>query len=279
MTLVAAFARLPPPADDWEGRHGPGPRPEGALSLADLAQDAAALARLVAVKQAQARGGDAKLGCAYLIGDLGWELGGLLSGLWLSGWRVMAADPAGVALSTRSVAWEEADESGVATVFDLTLDPGGLIGEGTQPDDLARAITALLAPVIAALTRLTGLGATAQWRLVGDGLAAALLHRGKALGCLDAALTLGRAILSERPSKLRSRQTDFIEIRLPHRPDVSDWFRLRGGCCRYYTAAGESGDYCTTCVLRDRDDQIARLAAWLDESTALPQADLDRGCS
>jgi len=277
MILAAALARLPPPADDWEGRHTLGPRPRGTPSLSDLAQDDAALARLVGIKQAQAKGGDAKLGCAYLIGDLGWELGSLLSGLWLSGWRVSAADPAAVALSTRAVAWEEADESGVAMVFDLPLDPGGLVGEGMQPDDLARAMTALLSPLIAALTRLTGLGATAQWRLVGDGLAAALVHRGKALGCLDAALDLGRSILSERPSKLRSRQTEFIEIRLPHRPDVSDWFRLRGGCCRYYTAAGESGEYCATCVLRDRDDQIARLADWLDESRAPPQADLDRG--
>lgn len=270
MTPAAALARLPAPADDWEGRHILGLHPEGAVTLADLAQGGAALLRMVALKQAQADGGDAKLGCAYLIGDLGWEVGGLLAALWLAGWQVGRVDPAAVAIVPRALEWEEDGQSGVAQVLDLTLDPAGLTAGGAAPADLARAIEGLHAGPIAALTRLTGLGAVAQWRLVSDGVAGALIQSGKAMGCVEKAVDLARAVLGDTGTRLQSRNIEVVQVRHPHRPGISDWFRLRGGCCRYYTASGETGEYCTTCVHRDRDDQIARLAAFLACSDADP---------
>jgi hypothetical protein len=45
---------------------------------------------------------------------------------------------------------------------------------------------------------------------------------------------------------------------------ASDWFLVRGGCCRYFTTAGATrDDYCTSCVMRQRDDQIARYTDYL----------------
>jgi len=268
MTLSAAFAALPASGEEWDGHHRLGPLPEGVPTLAALGGGGASLERLVARKQEQARGGDRRLGCAYLAGDLGWELGRVFGGLWLAGWRVSAADPAAITLAPRAVDWEEEGLSGTFHALDLVLDPAGLAGAGTTHRDLGRTVEGLVAAIVATLARETRLGQAAQWRLVGDGLAAALLDRGRALGRMEEAIALGRAVLADRTLRLRSAQTEFVEIALSHRPGVRDWFRLRGGCCRFYTATGESGEYCTTCVLRDREDQIARLTDWLDRSTA-----------
>lgn len=274
-SLETVFAALPSPTEIWDGRHVLLRTHAGAVTLADMAAGGAELGRLVDLKKSQAKGGDERLGCAYLIGDLGWELGHVLAGLWLLGWRVSAADPAAIALTIRTVNWEEDGATGTSHVIDLSLDPAGLKAGGSLPLHLARVMEELLGGIVSALARRTKLGQAAQWRLVGDGLSAALVEMGRRTNRLDEALSVGRAILGDRTTRLRSPQTEFVHIRLAHRPDVSDWFRIRGGCCRYYTASGESGEYCTTCVLRDRDDQIARLTAWLDESTAPDRVGLD----
>lgn len=263
MTLEEAFARRPEPVDDWEGRHRLGPVPTGALTIAELASGGEALAIFVARKRAQAKGGDLRLGCAYLIGDLGWEIGGLLGGLWLSGWRVAAADPAAVAVALRDVAWEEDGASGTSAVIDLTIAPAGLQAGGQAAADLARAIHDLLAPLVAALAQYTQLGQAAQWRLVSDGLTAALLQQGRLQGRMTDAILLGRSVTASRATPLHSKKLELVEVVCPDDPRITDWFRLRGGCCRYYTATGESGDYCTTCVHRDRADQLSRLQDYL----------------
>jgi hypothetical protein len=107
--------------------------------------------------------------------------------------------------------------------------------------------------------------------LAGDGLSGALLEQGKSLGQVPQAMALGRAILGDKTTKLHSRQTEYVEIILPDEtatapPRARDWFRLRGGCCRYFTS--DDGDYCTTCVMRDRNDQVARLKDYLAASHA-----------
>ena len=272
MTLAAALGRLPVPTDEWEGRVTLG-LPPGAVTLADLGAGGAPLAQLVAAKRSQVRGGDDKLGCAYLTGELGWQLGHLLGGLWLTGWHVAEINPAAIALTLRPVTWQDGDDSGTAQVLDLHLDPIGLTPGPDLPQHLAQAMVTVHQDVIAALLRSTGLAQAAQWRLVGDGLSGALLQQGKALGQLPQAIALGRAILGDKATKLHSRQTDFVEIILPGEtptapPRARDWFRLRGGCCRYYTS--DAADYCSTCVLRNRDDQIGRLVAYVAEINPSP---------
>ncbi len=263
MTLEEAFARLPSPEDNSEGRHSLGPIQAGATTLARVVADGLTLNTLVTRKQAQARGGDVRLGCAYVIGDLGWALGLVLGGLWLQGWKVSAVDPGAVAVALRKARWKANGDEGVSVVMDLTLDPRGMADGGAAPADLAHAMTKLLSPVVAELAQATRLGAPAQWRLVADGLVGGLIRQGRAQGRMAEAVELGRAIAADGTTLLRSRQLELVEITCPGRPGVTDWFRLRGGCCRFHTAAGESGEYCTTCVHRDRADQLARMADYL----------------
>lgn len=268
---AAALALLPAPASDWEGRHRIAPPASRALTLAGLAQDAAALDAALHDQAQAVPGADDRLAAAYLTGALGWQAGMLLGGLWLAGFHAAGIGPADLAVDTRFVLWDRAGAEVRSPVLDLTLDPAGL---AAGPDDiglLARLMVDLFEPLVPAITRRSGLGPPAQWRLVGDGLANALLDQGRALGCRERAIALGRAAVADRGTRLYSRQTEFVHVTFPagSAPDcarASDWFVLRGGCCRYYTSAG--GEYCSTCVLRDRDSQIARLQDYLGTTLA-----------
>ena len=75
-----------------------------------------------------------------------------------------------------------------------------------------------------------------------------------------------RALLRQRGSKLFNKQTDFEWISLPEAPQIGDWMRVRGGCCRYYTAPAADAAYCTTCVLRDGDSRRERYRDYLRRS-------------
>jgi hypothetical protein len=95
----------------------------------------------------------------------------------------------------------------------------------------------------------------ALWRLVTDGISAGFLQHGKRSGRVDLARDEASAILSDADSPLRNPRWQFIEIAVDGHPP--EWFRLRGGCCRFYRTAG--GELCTTCVLRSQADQTERL--------------------
>lgn len=268
---AAALALLPAPASDWDGRHAVAPLAPGALTFAALAGDAAALDAALEAQAQAVRGADDRLAAAYLIGALSWQAGMLLAGLWLAGFHLRRVDPAALAIATRMVAWDRDGETVHSPVLDLTLDPGGLAAGTDDAGLLARLMVDLHEALVPAIARRTGLGPPAQWRLVGDGITNALLDQGRALGCRDRAIAIGRAVVADRGTRLHSRQTEFVQITFPAGapPDSAracDWFVLRGGCCRYYTSTG--GEYCTTCVLRDRESQIAQLQDYLGSTLA-----------
>lgn len=267
--LQAIVAALPEADDAFAPRIQVGRAPAGTFSLAELAAGEH-LHELLAAEMRSVSGADHKLAAAYLIGRLSWCLSSVLAGLALRGAWAIELTASGITPLSRQVAWEEDGESGVSNVADFVLDPDLLrFSEADQPGcDLLfqSAFEVLLAPIVDSPHRRSHLPRSALWRLVGDGLAAAFLAQGKALGCADRAMSLALGMLRRKGTPLYSKQTGFIQITVPERPHLAEWFRARGGCCRYYTSDG--GEYCSTCVLRDDDSRNQRLVDYLRRTHA-----------
>lgn len=108
-------------------------------------------------------------------------------------------------------------------------------------------------PLIAALHRLTGLAQSALWRLVGDSLGASFLEAGRRYHCLGDAKAMALTVLKHPGSPLTNRELRFVEVTVRDDacPDrvLTDTFRARGGCCRFYLIEGNP--LCVTCVLQD----------------------------
>lgn len=114
-------------------------------------------------------------------------------------------------------------------------------------------------PFIEILSWLTGLSSGALWRLLSDAIAARFLEAGRHFGCLERAKSLALHVLKEPGSPLNNKQTQYFDLTVldGDRREVSHTFRARGGCCRFYSVKG--GQYCTTCVLKDRHERDAQL--------------------
>ncbi|QQA44231.1 (2Fe-2S)-binding protein [Pelagovum pacificum] len=206
-----------------------------------------------------AAGADDKLAAAYLMGRIGWAISTVFCPLGLSDELPPLAAEA-VTLVPREEAWSYEGESGSAVIYDLSLRRTPLRCPTSGPAaSIAQLHVSLLSPIVAAISARTRLAPAALWRIVGDGMAAALLEAGMRHGVREAAMQIALDILRDRSGPLYSRQTGFEEVTLPDRPDCAEWVRLRGGCCRFYTSDG--GEYCTTCVLRDDDSRRMRLIA------------------
>lgn len=283
--LAAALARRPPPDPEhaeWASRLSLGPHPAGALPFAEIAAGGPALERCLADVVHGEAGADDKLAAAYLMGHVGHGLADLLAGLWLGGAALARVPPEAVAFAPRWVPWE--DDEGrerLGVVHDLALDARAVtpMPEDAPSEAVAEAFQdlfeALHAPLVERLHARSRLSRGALWRLVGDGLTASMLEwgkgQGKASGEAERAMALARGIVGRRGRPLHSRQTGFVLVTLPEGapPETAlaaDWFRARGGCCRYYTTPG--GEYCTTCVLRPPQSRDARLRNHLAERLA-----------
>ena len=86
-------------------------------------------------------------------------------------------------------------------------------------------------------------------------------------------MEIGRSLVGQRGSRLFSRQTGYVRVTAPENPApgepyLSEWFRMRGGCCRYYTLDGN--DYCSTCVLRDAASRMSLLRDHLHARMTAP---------
>ncbi|MCF2872031.1 hypothetical protein L0664_13230 [Octadecabacter sp. G9-8] len=227
------------------------------LSLSDITDDCAR--RLMADVALSEPDGDAKLAAAYLIATVSWNVCEPLAGLALRGLWIVAAKQDAIALSERFVHWEQDREKGVSLTFDLTINETAVaFADVPAPREFAKVLEQLHAPLIETLHRVCGLSRSALWRLVSDSLASAFLEQGRAIDQAEIAIGRARRILRDRGSKLFNKQTNFEWISLPEAPDIGDWMRLRGGCCRYYTSGRSDAEYCTTCVLRSADSRRDR---------------------
>ncbi|WP_373355966.1 (2Fe-2S)-binding protein [Pseudoroseicyclus sp. CXY001] len=257
---LRTFAALPanPPETAFETRQGVAlVPPPGAIRLCDLATCLPAWGAAATDGTPEA---DDKLRAAYLIGRLAPAALRPFAALMLAGHLPAHLPAEALALTLRTEPWQGADRLYQIAIFDVTLLPGIRLG---APDGAAAgdAIAGLFAPVVTLLSRAWRLGPAALWRLVGDALSQLLLEEGRRRDEVERASALALEILHREGSPLHAPQLRFTDVSLPERPDISERFRVRGGCCRYYTVPG--GSYCTSCVLRDDESREDRLRAHL----------------
>lgn len=211
-------------------------------------------------------GPDTKLAGAFLAGTIGWCLSDLVAGLAVRGTFLAEAPADAVALCPRRVDWEYEGETGTRYIFDIALNLDR-VRFAPVTVRLRGALENLFASTVDAIHATTSLPRPALWRLMGDSVSAALLEHGKLASCAQDGMDLALDLLREKGSPLFSKQTRFCQVTLPERPEISDWFLIRGGCCRYYTAP--DGEYCTSCVLRDDESRTQRLQTHLRSMNAV----------
>ena len=201
-----------------------------------------------------AEGVDAKTAAAYLISIFVWRFDEVVASLYLSGTTLphLTADDVRVGMFVE----EYGDSRDIQFRFHFADVDGGA---RFDPQTLRRSFLDLHEPLVVALHRRTGLSQSALWRLVSDGISGGFLAYGKRAHCIEKAMQAAQDVLSAPP--FRNAQWSFLEAAAGTR---SEWFRLRGGCCRLYLTVG--GEYCTTCVLRRREDQVERLERFLARS-------------
>ena len=203
-----------------------------------------------------AEGVDAKTAAAYLISIFVWRFDDILASLYLDGAALphLTADVirVGLFLGTHGRSRD------IQFRFHIAAIDGG---RPHDRDGFVRSLIDIHQPLVLALHERTGLSKGALWRLVSDGISGGFLAHGQRSGSVEAAMETARQVLAAAP--FHNSQWTF------HRAEAgtgSAWFRLRGGCCRLYLTEG--GDYCTTCVLRRREDQMARLQRFVAEGGA-----------
>ena len=206
---------------------------------------------------------EAKTRAAYLIGHIAWTFGINLGAMRVAGHGLPDIDAAALAAAPQWYHWEEGEESGESLRFTLRLlaSPDAA-HRALDADGIRALVVAAHAPLIEALFAMTQLGRSAMWRLVADGVAASWLSVGKRVGREAEAMRDANAIIHAPGSPLANKQISFVEIVVrdeTQQPMACEWFRARGGCCRYYTTEKSAGEYCTTCVLRPAESRDQRL--------------------
>lgn len=239
-----------------------GPAGGDYIPMAALAEAGAGLDTWLAVTATLAPGMDRRTTAAYFIGALAWSIGRALGALHLSGYPLPAITPS--MLAVRQQVLPVAGRKAAAAIYyhlrvAASLSPP--TAAALDRTNLRATIEALHAPLIEALHVRTRLSRRAQWLLVADGLTAGFLDIGKRTGAAEQAMAEAMGIIHHAGSPLSKSRATFVQVRISEPVAACEWFRVRGGCCRFYTTTG--GEYCTTCVLRAPAEREARLQDFL----------------
>jgi hypothetical protein len=262
MSLALKLSQFKQPADPFSPRVNVAKGDEKATHLADVSREQLwAMLHEVTSKVPE---GDAKLKAAYLIGYVSYSACNAVAFLALNGVWLRKANIAAFGFEKRKVQWNIGGETGENTVLDITLDPQHLdFGDEADPYLLGQCIEAVFSELVEMLFEETKLGRKALWRLVADSLAYTMLQNGRMIGDEQMAMDIATQIVRDKRLNLFNKQTGFEWVALPENPNVGEWMRLRGGCCRHYTLPNDDAVYCTTCVLRDPTSRVDRYRDYL----------------
>lgn len=132
--------------------------------------------------------------------------------------------------------------------------------------EMADVLFQTFQPIITQLKLHSKLSSNALWSLVTDAIAVVYLNVGRELGVEPVARERIKTILAFAEKPLNNKRWHFKEYSVPAEQSptghpLKQWFRVRGGCCRYYTL--ENGAYCTTCIHVQESEREQRLKDFL----------------
>lgn len=254
----------------WAG-HGPGlgPLPSNAVSLADFADHADRRLDLQALHWQLEPALVRRAIGAFLISEMAQSFGYAFAALDFMGHACAGLQPGNVGFSASIRTGEFEGETFRHVCHDWTVPATPRAVHPLDAPLIGEIVEGLFAPVVETIASESHLGRNPLWRLVSDGLGMGYLHVGKELGSAEHGMARVEQIVRRNGSRLYNRQLHFLNIRIPAQEapggkDICEWFRVRGGCCRYHTVEGR--DYCGTCVLRN--DHEARFRAFVLASAA-----------
>ncbi|RFC64190.1 (2Fe-2S)-binding protein [Fulvimarina endophytica] len=246
---------------------------EGWRDVAALFEDEDAITAWLAFRARSYPGTDLKAAAAFVLADYAYLLTMVTAPLFVGFGLVPDLIPGNVHLRYAGLGGESGErgvESDANPGAELRFASEAAFAEPAVPvvspslcDHYRRAVEAHVAPLVETLSGRSRLARSAFWRLVADAVAFAFLDAGERVGRIDYATECALAVVKQAGSPLSNRQTGFVDL-LPEGEAGAmacpRRFRVRGGCCRYYTVTG--GSYCAPCVLKrpaDRDRDLRSL--------------------
>lgn len=211
---------------------------------------------------------DARARGAFLLNRLSFDLGALVAWLDLAGYSLDEVHVAQLRVQPALVDEEHEGEWYRYVRYRLAIDKLVPATLSLSADFLGQQVVQLFQPVVGGVAKAVRLSPAALWRLVTDGVSASYLNVGKELNRANDAMQRSQALIQAAGKPLQNKQWAFrhYEVDASDRPDrqpLGEWFRVRGGCCRYYTF--DNNDYCTTCVHLDEPERRARFQRYLCE--------------
>jgi len=135
--------------------------------------------------------------------------------------------------------------------------------EAALLDALWTDLEALLARLLAGLSRATRRPERALWRVAHDAVASAFLTAGEAAGRREDARALWHAAAGRAPARLRGRARP-VDLAVPGGGRAP--LLLRAGCCLIWRA-GTGAPTCAGCPLTPDEERAARLAGHREETS------------
>lgn len=218
---------------------------------------------------------DSRTQASYFIDGYSWYVPAVAIVTYLTEGRVPDFTLENIALRYQTYTWHHDNRSGEAERIEVRFlsgrfaclpdDPSADHPDATPVADSVSLLDWLrsqlenhFSPLIKRLHTVSKLGKNALWRLVADSCALQFLQFGKKTNQVDHMQVEGLAFIQGEQSPMNNPQTHYITL---EHATYQETFRVRGGCCRYYTLP--DAEYCTSCVLLKSEERDRRLLTYM----------------